>query len=104
MKKILLIVTGSIATYKIIDLLRLFEKQGHFLSIILSKSAEQFITPLSIKSLTKANIYQDSLFENNQDAMLHINLARTHDLILIAPASANFIAKIACGFADNFSC
>jgi phosphopantothenoylcysteine decarboxylase / phosphopantothenate---cysteine ligase len=100
MKKILLIATGSIAAYTIIDLVRQLEKNNHVVTLILTTSAEKFISKITLKSMTKAQILAD---DNFTDPMQHINLARENDLILVAPASANFIAKIACGFADSLS-
>lgn len=103
MKKILLIVTGSIAAYKIIDLIRLLEKQENMVTVIFTKSASKFVSILAIKSLCRAEIYQDTMFQEELEPMLHINLSRDHDLILVAPASANFIAKITYGFADSLA-
>jgi phosphopantothenoylcysteine decarboxylase/phosphopantothenate--cysteine ligase len=100
MKKILLIITGSIAAYKNIDLIRDMESLGYSVSVILTNSAKHFISETAILATSHCKIYSDDVFK---DAMLHINLARTHDVILIAPASANFIAKAASGMADSLS-
>jgi phosphopantothenoylcysteine decarboxylase/phosphopantothenate--cysteine ligase len=101
--RILLIITGSVAAYRSIDLIRSLELKGNKVTVIITKGAEAFITPLSIKSLCHGQSYQDAIFQEEHDPMLHINLARAHDLILIAPASANFIAKMAAGLADSLS-
>ena len=100
MKKILLITTGSIAAYTIIDLIRKLENSNYFVTVILTNSAEQFVSTITLKSMTKAKILKD---DNFADPMYHISLARENDLILVAPCSANFIAKIANGFADSLS-
>ncbi len=103
MAKILLIITGSIASYKAIKLISLLENKNDTVTVILTSGAEKFITYLSIKSLCRAMVYRDEMFQEEYDPMLHINLARTHDIILVAPASANFIANIACGLANTLS-
>jgi phosphopantothenoylcysteine decarboxylase/phosphopantothenate--cysteine ligase len=101
--KILLVITGSVAAYRSIDLIRSLELKGNKVTVIITKGAEAFITPLSIKSLCQDMSYQDAMFQEEHEPMLHINLARAHDLILVAPASANFIAKMAAGLADSLS-
>jgi phosphopantothenoylcysteine decarboxylase / phosphopantothenate---cysteine ligase len=103
MAKILLIITGSIASYKAIKLISLLESKNDTVTVILTSGAEKFITYLIIKSLCRAMVYRDEMFQEEHDPMLHINLARTHDIILVAPASANFIANIACGLANTLS-
>jgi phosphopantothenoylcysteine decarboxylase/phosphopantothenate--cysteine ligase len=102
--RILLVITGSIASYRGVDLIRKLEQNGFIVSVILTNGAKNFITPSAIKALCKANAYDDNYeIVTHQSAMLHINLARQHDIILIAPATANFIAKAAAGFADGLA-
>ncbi len=103
MKKILLVITGSIAAYKAIELIKELENKGNELTIILTHSAERFISKLTIASLSKANILQDKIFQEDMDPMLHIQLAKNHDQIIVAPASADFISKLACGLASSLS-
>jgi phosphopantothenoylcysteine decarboxylase/phosphopantothenate--cysteine ligase len=102
-KKILLIITGSIAAYKSLDLIRLLKKKNYQVDCILTKAASEFITPLLASSILGKKVYSE-LFSNEDEAeMGHINLSRKNDLILIAPASADFIAKIANGYADDLA-
>lgn len=102
MKKILLIITGSIAAYKAVELLRLLQKQNYDVSVILTKAAQEFITPLLVSSIAKNKIYTE-LFDDGQDGMAHIKLSRDNDLIVVAPASADFIAKMANGYGDDLA-
>jgi len=100
-KKILLGVTGSIAAYKAAELIRLLRKDGYFVQVIMTKSAKEFITPLTLQALSGNPVLENMWGPDEGNGMEHINLSRTADLILIAPASANFIAKIANGLADD---
>ena len=99
-KKILLGVTGSIAAYKSADIIRRLSELGYKLSVIMSKEAEQFITPLTLGSLCGEKVHQD-LFDDDSWRMSHISLAKEADVFLIAPATANIIGKIANGLADD---
>lgn len=101
-KKILLIITGSIASYKAVELIRLLQKKSFEISVILTKAAQEFITPLLVSSIAKNKIYTE-LFDDGDDGMTHIKLSRDHDLIVVAPASADFIAKIVNGYADDLA-
>ena len=96
-KKILLIITGSIASYKALYLIRLLKKLNITLNCILTKSAERFITPLAVSSILGNKVYSDLFSLDDEMDMGHIKLAKDNDLVLVAPASANFIAKIANG-------
>ena len=100
-KRIVLGVTGSIAAYKSADIIRLFKEQGFKVSVIMTKEAEQFITPLTLSSLSGEEVYRSMFAEDLAWRMPHIRLAKEADLILIAPATANIIAKIAAGMADD---
>lgn len=100
-KKILLIITGSVASYKSMDLIRLLKKK-YEVACILTKSACEFITPMLVNSILGEKAHTD-LFSKTDDPMAHINLSRDCDLILVAPASADFIAKIANGYADDLA-
>ncbi|MBF95931.1 MAG: bifunctional phosphopantothenoylcysteine decarboxylase/phosphopantothenate--cysteine ligase CoaBC [Pelagibacterales bacterium] len=102
-KKILLIITGSIASYKALTLIRLLKNINISLNCILTKSAEKFITPLSVSSLTGNKVYSDLFSLDDEMEMGHIKLAKENDLVIVAPASANFISKVANGLADDLA-
>jgi phosphopantothenoylcysteine decarboxylase / phosphopantothenate---cysteine ligase len=97
---IVLGVTGSISAYKAVDIMRLFQKNGHSVKVILTRSAQQFITALPFETFCPGNVFTD-MFEKHQDPLTHINVAKDGDLLLIAPASANIIGKMANGIADD---
>ena len=103
-KKILFILSGSISAYKTLDLLTNLVKKNFEVETILTKSGSEFISPLSISSITKRKIYQN-MFSKKKivDHMEHIQLSRDSDLIVVCPASANIIAKLANGFADDLA-
>ena len=92
-KKILLIICGGIAAYKSLEIIRLLKKGNY--KTILTKSGAEFVTPLSITSLSQSKVYQDLFNLENETEMDHISLSRWADLILIAPATANTISKLA---------
>ncbi|MFM7620820.1 MAG: bifunctional phosphopantothenoylcysteine decarboxylase/phosphopantothenate--cysteine ligase CoaBC, partial [Alphaproteobacteria bacterium] len=103
MKKILIIITGSVACYKTLDLIRLLRKKNYQVNCILTKSASEFISPLLVSSLSATPTYHQLFALDDEVKMGHIRLARENDLIVIAPASADFIAKIAHGNADDLA-
>jgi len=100
-KRILLIVTGGIAAYKTPDLVRQLIKAGARVRCVMSKSAEQFVTPLALASVSGDKVYTDLFSLTDEHEMGHINLSREADVILVAPATANTLAKMAHGLADN---
>ena len=100
-KKILLGVTGSVAAYKAAELIRLLRKNDFFVQVVLTKSAKQFVTPLTLQALSGNPVLENMWEPSEGNGMEHINLSRTTDLILIAPTSGNFIAKLANGLADD---
>ena len=102
-KKILLIICGGIAAYKSLELIRLLKKDGAIIKTILTKSGAEFVTPLSITSLSQSKVYQDLFSIENEAEMDHISLSRWADLILIAPATANTISKLASGSSDDLA-
>ena len=102
-KKILLIITGSIAAYKAMDLIRLLSKKSFDVTCILTKAASEFITPLLASSISGNKTYNELFSIDDELEMGHINLSRQADLIVVAPATADFIAKIANGFADDLA-
>ena len=100
-KNIVLGITGSIAAYKSAELIRLFVKAGAFVTPVMTKNACKFITPLTVQTLSKNKVYAD-MFEPSSDWDIeHVSLAARADILLIAPASANVIAKLAAGIADD---
>jgi phosphopantothenoylcysteine decarboxylase / phosphopantothenate---cysteine ligase len=101
--RITLIVTGSIAAYKSAEIVRALKKESHSVRVVMTDSAKQFITPLTLQTLSGEEVSSDmfSLHEENQIG--HIRLADEADLLLIAPATANFIAKLAHGIADDLA-
>lgn len=99
--KIIIGVTGGIAAYKIPELVRIFIKAGHDVRVAMTENATRFVTPLTFEALSKNKIIT-GMFENNTDPLAHISWGQESDLIIIAPATANFIAKAAHGIADDF--
>lgn len=99
--RILLGVTGSIAAYKAADIANGLVKNGHTVHAAMSDSATKFITPLTLQTLSKNKVHLDVMVEDDANRIEHIDLIKDVDLILIAPASANIIGKIANGIADD---
>jgi phosphopantothenoylcysteine decarboxylase/phosphopantothenate--cysteine ligase len=101
-KHIVLGVCGSIAAYKAGDIVRRLQDQGAEVTVIMTKEAQEFITPLTLSTLSGRTVYGD-MFDKSSDAwrMAHIELARTASAIVIAPATANVIGKLAHGLADD---
>ena len=102
-KKILVIICGGIAAYKSLELIRLLKKDGVNIKTILTKSGAEFVTPLSVTSLSQSKVYQDLFSIENEAEMDHISLSRWADLILISPATANTISKLANGNSDDLA-
>jgi phosphopantothenoylcysteine decarboxylase / phosphopantothenate---cysteine ligase len=100
-KKILLCVTGGIAVYKAAALTSKLVQAGAHVKVILSESAQKFVAPLTFQALARNEVYVDTFDEKNPHVIAHIDLADWADLILLAPATANTIGKIAGGIADN---
>jgi phosphopantothenoylcysteine decarboxylase/phosphopantothenate--cysteine ligase len=101
--KILLIISGSVAAYKACELVREFRKANHDVTCILTKGGGEFITPLQLTSLSGNKTYSHLWAEHDTDGMEHIHLSREADVVLVAPASADIIAKIANGMADDLA-
>jgi phosphopantothenoylcysteine decarboxylase / phosphopantothenate---cysteine ligase len=98
---LLLGVTGGIAAYKTAELIRLLVKQGHTVQVVMTEAATHFITPTTLQALSGNPVFIDSWDTRIANAMPHIELSRPADAILVAPASADFIAKLAHGFAND---
>ena len=101
-KKILLIVCG-IAAYKSLELIRLLKNKGAEVKTILTKSALEFITPLSVTSLSQNKVYTDLFDHENEAEMDHISLSRWADAIIVCPITANTISKLSNGYSDDLA-
>mgnify|MGYP003542445183 FL=1 len=101
-KKILIGVTGSIAIYKTLDLIRLYIKSGAVVRVLMSESAKKFINPITFEAISQNKVLDENSenWDKNSDYN-HIDIAKWADILVIAPASANTINKISCGIADN---
>ena len=102
-KKILLIVCGGISAYKSLEVIRLLKKKGAKVKSILTKSAKEFVTPLSVASLSQEKVYDDLFSAENEAEMDHISLSRWSDVILVVPATANTISKLSAGSSDDLA-
>ena len=102
-KSVLLIITGSIAAYKSLDLIRKLSEAEVIVRCILTKSGEKFVTPFAVSALCEAPVYQDLWSLKDESEMGHIRLSREADLVVVAPASADIIAKMAGGLADDLA-
>jgi len=101
MKNVILGITGSIAAYKAADLANTLTKQGMSVHCVMTEAACRLITPLTLQTLTKNKVHTDIFDEYKPSEVQHIALAKQADLMLIAPATANFLAKAAAGIADD---
>ncbi len=101
-KNILIIIGGGISAYKSLDLIRLLKKNSYNVKTILTESGKEFVTPLSLSSLSGDKTYQ-KLFENSDDKIDHISLSRWSDLVIVMPATANFLSKLSHGKADDLA-
>ena len=102
-KKILLIICGGISAYKSLEIIRSLKKKGAKIKTILTKSAKEFVTPLSVASLSQEKVYHDLFNVENESEMDHISLSRWSDLILVAPLTANTISKLTTGSSDDLA-
>ena len=102
-KKILLIICGGISAYKCLEIIRGLKKNNAQVKTILTKSAKEFVTPLSVSSLSQEKVYEDIFSVENESEMDHISLSRWADLILVAPATANTISKLSSGSSDDLA-
>jgi len=102
-KKILFIICGGISAYKSLETIRLFKKSGAHIKTILTPSAKEFVTPLSVTSLSQGKVYSDLFSVENEAEMDHISLSRWADIVIIAPATANTISKLAQGTTDDLA-
>jgi phosphopantothenoylcysteine decarboxylase/phosphopantothenate--cysteine ligase len=99
--RVLLLICGGIAAYKTLFLIRGLRKRGALVRCVLTRSAQEFITPLSVASLSGDKVYTDLFSLTDESEMGHIELSRQADLVLVAPATANMLAKMTHGIADD---
>jgi phosphopantothenoylcysteine decarboxylase/phosphopantothenate--cysteine ligase len=102
-KRILLIIGGGIAAYKCLDLIRRLRAHGHHVRVVMTKAAHQFVTPLTVAALTNERVFTELFDLDDEREIGHIRLARDSDLIVVAPATADLIARMAGGHADDLA-
>ncbi len=102
-KNILLIITGSIAAYKSLELIRLLRDNNYGVNCILTEGGKMFVTPLSVAALSESPVYENIFSLKDETEMGHIRLSREADLVVVAPASADIIGKMANGLADDLA-
>ena len=103
MARILLIVGGGIAAYKSLELVRLLQKAGHQIVPVLTKGGEHFVTPMALAALAKSEVHTSIWDLKDEVEMGHIELSRSADFILVCPATADLLAKMAAGIADELA-
>ncbi len=103
MNRILLVVSGGIAAYKALELVRLLRRDGVGVTAVLTEGGAQFVTPLSLQALTEEKVYSSLWSLTDESEMGHIQLSRAADLLVVAPASANILAKMAAGLTDDLA-
>ena len=102
-KRLLLIIGGGIAAYKVLELIRRLKERGVRIRPVLTRGGAQFVTPLSVSALAEEKVYQDIFSLTDEAEMGHIRLSRETDLVLVAPATADLMAKMAAGIADDLA-
>lgn len=102
-KTVLLVITGSIAAYKIPDLIQSLREEGAKVLSVLTEAGKKFVTPLVVRAVSGEPVYDDLFTTHSPYDVIHTSLAEQADLILVAPASANFIARLAVGLANDLA-
>ncbi|MFV3075213.1 bifunctional phosphopantothenoylcysteine decarboxylase/phosphopantothenate--cysteine ligase CoaBC [Niveispirillum fermenti] len=102
-RRILLVVSGGIAAYKTPDLVRRLRERGAAVRVVLTGGGERFVTPLALQAVSEDTVYRDLWSLTDESAMGHIQLSRQADLVLVAPATANILARMAHGLADDLA-
>lgn len=102
-KRVLLIVSGGIAAFKAAELIRLLRRAGCGVTCVLTANAARFVTPLTLQALSEAKVYADLFSLTDENEMGHIELSRAADLLVVAPATGNILAKMASGLADDLA-
>ncbi|HUF45207.1 MAG TPA: flavoprotein, partial [Aestuariivirgaceae bacterium] len=100
-KKVLLIIGGGIAAYKCLELIRRLQDRGSSVRAILTRAAEQFVTPLSVASLSGNRVFTELFSLTDEAEMGHIELSRSADILVVAPATADLMARMAAGLASD---
>ena len=103
MKRVLLVVAGGIAAFKVLELVRLLRKAGLGVTAVLTEGGAHFVTPLSLQALTETKVYTDLWSLTDESEMGHIELSRAADLVVVAPASADILASMAAGRAHDLA-
>jgi phosphopantothenoylcysteine decarboxylase/phosphopantothenate--cysteine ligase len=103
MRRILLIISGGIAAYKALELIRLLRGRGHGVTCVLTTNGGHFVTPLSLQALSESKVYTDLFSLTDESEMGHIQLSRSADLVVVAPASADILAKMTTGLANDLA-
>lgn len=102
-RKILLVITGSIAAYKVPDLIQMLREETAQVTCVLTEAGKKFVTPLTVRAISGEPVYDDFFSPQTPYDVIHTSLAEWADLILVAPASANFIARLAAGLANDLA-
>ena len=102
-KRILLIIGGGIAAYKCLELIRRAQEKGIGVRVIMTRAAEQFVTPLSVASLSRDRVFTELFSLTDEAEMGHIELSRSADLVVVAPATADLMARMASGLASDLA-
>ncbi len=102
-KRVLLIVSGGIAAFKALELIRLLRRQGCAVTCVLTRNGAEFVTPLSLQALSESKVYTDLFSLTDESEMGHIQLSRSADLLVVVPASADLLARMAAGMADDLA-
>ncbi|KGM32148.1 bifunctional phosphopantothenoylcysteine decarboxylase/phosphopantothenate synthase, partial [Inquilinus limosus MP06] len=102
-RRILLVIAGGIAAYKSLDLIRRLRERGARVRCILTQAATEFVTPLAVSALTEDKVYRELFSLTDESEMGHIRLSRDADLLVVAPATANILARMAAGLADDLA-
>ena len=102
-KKILIVIGGGIAAYKSLDLIRLLKKNNAEIKTILTKSGREFVTPLSLTTLTRTKTFENIFDKDTETEIDHIALSRWADIIIVMPTTANFMSKLSIGRAEDLA-
>ena len=102
-RRVLLVIGGGIAAYKALELIRLIRKEGGAVRAVITAGGEKFVTPLSVQALCEGRVHTDLFSLTGESEMGHIQLSRSADLVVVAPASADLLAKMAAGMADDLA-
>ena len=102
-KRVLLIVAGGIAAFKSLELIRRLRERGASVRCVLTEAGAKFVTPLSLQALSEDRVYSDMFSLTDESEMGHIQLSRDADLLVVAPATANILARMAAGLADDLA-